>query len=87
MIQFDADTLKKLLDRPALIDALGYVFRTDVTLPLLHHHTMKEAHKRASFLLFMPAWGDGNYIGIKIATILPQNSEKTYPPYKQRSCY
>tara|TARA_B110000090_G_scaffold185412_1_gene213418 strand:+ start:385 stop:504 length:120 start_codon:yes stop_codon:yes gene_type:complete len=31
MIQFDADTLKKLLDRPALIDALDDAFRTNVT--------------------------------------------------------
>lgn len=79
MLQFDADTLKKLLDRPALIDALDNAFRTDVTVPLRHHHTMKETHARDSFLLLMPAWDDGNYIGIKIATIVPQNSEKNLP--------
>ena len=40
---------------------------------------MKETHERDSSLLLMPAWDDGNYIGIKIATILPQNSEKNLP--------
>ncbi|MDE0994331.1 MAG: ornithine cyclodeaminase family protein [Rhodospirillales bacterium] len=79
MIQFDADMLKKLLDRPALIDALDDAFRTDVTAPLRHHHTIKETHERDSFLLLMPAWDDVNYIGIKIATILPQNSKKNLP--------
>jgi len=40
---------------------------------------MKETHERDSSLLLMPAWDDGNYIGIKIATILPQNLEKNLP--------
>jgi alanine dehydrogenase len=84
MIQFDAVTIKNLLDRPALVDALDAAFRTDVTVPLRHHHTMKERHESDSFLLLMPASDDGDYICIKIATILPQNSEKNYPPYKQR---
>ena len=79
MLQFDADTLKNLLDRPALIDALDNAFRTDVTVPLRHHHTLKETGARDSTLLLMPAWDDGNYIGIKIATIMPQNSEKNVP--------
>ena len=87
MIQFDADTLKKLLDRPALIDALDDAFRTDVTVPLRHHHTKKETHERDSSLLLMPAWDDGNYIGIKKQPFYRKIQKKTYPPYKQRSCY
>ena len=73
MRQLDAQALARLLDRPSLIDALDDAFRTDITVPLRHHHTMAETNAQDSTLLLMPAWDDSTFIGIKIVTVVPRN--------------
>ena len=79
MRQLDAQALARLLDRPSLIDALDDAFRTDITVPLRHHHTMAETNAQDSTLLLMPAWDDSTFIGIKIVTVVPRNSEQNLP--------
>ena len=76
MLQLDAQALAKLLDRPSLINALDEAFRSHITVPLRHHHTLAETDARDSTLLLMPAWDDHTYIGIKTVTVVPRNSEQ-----------
>src|SRR5580698_4120559 len=63
MIQLDAPALAARLDRSALIDAL------DAAQP----------GGRAGTLLVMPAWRVGGCIGVKIATIFPDNALQGLP--------
>ncbi|NQV98480.1 MAG: ornithine cyclodeaminase family protein [Rhodospirillales bacterium] len=79
MLQLDAELVARLLDRPALIEALDAAFRAAITVPSRHHHTLTEVSGRASTLLLMPAWDDSAYIGIKIATIMPENAARSLP--------
>ncbi len=79
MLHLDADAIAKRLDRPALIDALETAFRSNITVPLRHHHTLPEPAGSDSTLLLMPAWDDGAYIGIKIVAVMPQNSDLNLP--------
>lgn len=76
MLTLEADDLARLLTPRALIEALRAMFATGVEAPLRHHHTLPaHAGERPGTLLLMPAWqGDGGgYIGIKIATVFPDN--------------
>lgn len=76
MLTIDADTLERLVSPRALIEALRAMFATGVEAPLRHHHSLPARDgERPGTLLLMPAWqGDGQgYIGIKIATVFPDN--------------
>lgn len=79
MRHLDAEAIAGLLDRPSLIDALEAAFRSHITVPLRHHHTLPETDVRDSTLLLMPAWDDEAYIGIKIVAVMPGNSERNLP--------
>jgi ornithine cyclodeaminase/alanine dehydrogenase-like protein (mu-crystallin family) len=67
-----ARDLSQVLDYAALVDALDAAFRGDATVPPRHHHTVPVADGRDATLLLMPAW-DANYLGIKTATVMPEN--------------
>ncbi len=76
MLTLDADTLDRMLTPRALIEALRAMFATGVEAPLRHHHTLPALDdERPGTLLLMPAWqGDGGgYIGVKVATVFPDN--------------
>jgi ornithine cyclodeaminase len=49
------DDIGRVLTYPALIDALAEAFRSDVTVPVRHHHTIPQPEAAATLLL-MPAW-------------------------------
>ena len=36
----DAETLAGILDYPSIVAALDDAFRSDITVPLRHHHTV-----------------------------------------------
>ncbi len=76
MLTLDADALDRMLTPRALIEALRAMFATGVEAPLRHHHTLPALDdERPGTLLLMPAWqGDGGgYIGVKVATVFPDN--------------
>jgi ornithine cyclodeaminase len=65
---------------PALIDALVAGFRSDVVVPVRHHHAIERSGSAATLLL-MPAWsaGDAGFVGVKIVSVFPDNSAKSLP--------
>lgn len=73
-----ADEIDRLLDFPALIEALRDAFRADIETPLRHHHAIAREDGEAALLL-MPAWTkerSGSFLGTKTVTVFPGNLAK-----------
>jgi len=79
MQQLDGAALHRLLDMPALIAALRAAFAAPPTVPPRHHHSIAVPGGAEATLLLMPAWQSGAYLGIKLATIFPDNADKALP--------
>jgi alanine dehydrogenase len=83
-----AEEIDRTLTYPTLIEALRAAFRTDITVPLRHHHVVPQAGADAMILL-MPAWtaaGKGvadppaeSFLGCKIVTMFPDNAKVERP--------
>jgi len=78
MRNLDAGDVSRCLDYASLVDALDDAFRGDVTVPSRHHHTVPVSDGRDATLLLMPAW-DTDFLGIKTATVMPENAAKALP--------
>jgi len=67
----------------ALVDALAEAFRSDITVPLRHHHPIRqEQGVPEAMLLLMPAWtppGNGAFVGTKIVSVYPGNGARNLP--------
>src|SRR5829696_4547384 len=74
-----AEAIDPALTFPALIDALADAFRGDVVAPERHHHRIERAGQAPGTLLIMPAWSAGGYLGVKVATIFPDNAVRGLP--------
>lgn len=80
MIRLSNDQLLELLDYPSLIKALEEAFQAEITVPMRHHHDYPNPKEGVdSTLLLMPAWDDGQFVGLKIVTISPNNSNHELP--------
>lgn len=62
------------LDYPALIEQLRQWFAKGARVPLRHAHQVNE-HQNDRLLL-MPAWRDGEALGVKIVTAFPGNATR-----------
>ncbi|MEM7226234.1 MAG: ornithine cyclodeaminase family protein [Pseudomonadota bacterium] len=69
-----AAQVEAALDWDSLIERLRQTFRRGVTTPLRGHHEVGEGT-----LLLMPAWQENRWIGVKIATVFPDNSAQGLP--------
>jgi len=63
-----------------LIDALDAAFQRDQVVPERAHYDVRVPRGTTGTLLTMPAWRPGASLGVKIATIFPDNSGKGLPP-------
>jgi alanine dehydrogenase len=81
MIHLDAPALAARLDRCALIEALDAAFREPHAVPGRMHYEVDSAQPgaRPGTLLVMPAWRVGGSLGVKIATIFPDNALRGLP--------
>jgi ornithine cyclodeaminase len=81
MLQLDAAQLARRLDRRALIDALDAAFRKPCSVPTRWRHHVDSAvpGESGGTLLLMPAWNPGGALGIKIASVYPDNANKGLP--------
>ena len=79
MIHIDDQQVSKLLDYPALIDALATAFRTYREPPARQQYTIDTDDEDDAHLLLMPAWQPGQKIGIKIASVFPGNADRDLP--------
>lgn len=75
-----AEDIASVLSYDALVDALAAAFRSDVVVPVRHHHTISQPGADATLLL-MPAWTESGerYLGCKIVTVFPDNAKLSRP--------
>ncbi len=79
----DAADVDRLLPYPELIAALRDAFRSEITVPVRHHHTLPQPGADATLLL-MPAWTGGGagaerFLGCKVVTVFPANAACELP--------
>jgi ornithine cyclodeaminase len=79
MLMLDAAQIERVLDFPALIDALREAFRGDGTVPLRQHLTVPVPGGSDGTLLLMPAWTPARHVGVKIVTVFPDNADLGLP--------
>jgi len=71
------DDIARILTYPALIEALEAAFRTEIELPVRHHHRIAQPRTEAT-LLIMPAWNE-EFLGCKLVTVFPDNAALDRP--------
>jgi len=71
---FAAEEVHARLDFPTLIDALRDAFARGASVPQRHVHTVRAAD--GARLLLMPAWREGEALGVKLVTVFPGNRER-----------
>lgn len=79
MQSISAEATRNALDFPSLVEALRAAFRSDIDVPVRHHHTMARRDEPDATLLLMPAWQGESYVGIKIVTVTPGNAARSLP--------
>ncbi len=67
------------LDWDGLVERLRRAFRRGAEVPVRHHHEIANPGGPEGTLLLMPAWQTGQHIGIKVATIFPDNDARGLP--------
>jgi ornithine cyclodeaminase len=75
MFVLDAKTVAGALPYDELIDALEHKFAAGVTAPPRAHHDVAVPDGSGGTLLLMPAWEPGRSMGVKIATVFPDNAK------------
>jgi alanine dehydrogenase len=77
-----AADVDRLLDPSGLADALAEAFRSDIVVPMRHHHEVERTGDEATLLL-MPAWTgksvSPSYVGTKIVSIYRGNAARGLP--------
>jgi len=67
------------LDWDGLVERLRRAFRRGAEVPVRHHHEIANPGGSEGTLLLMPAWQVGQRIGVKVATIFPDNETRSLP--------
>lgn len=62
-----------------LIDAIERMFRSSCVMPVRHHHDVAVPGEADATLLLMPAWVPGDYIGVKLVSVFPDNHLRGLP--------
>ncbi len=71
--------IENQLDFDSLIPAIRSGFASPIQVPQRHHHAYTSGEVIPSTLLLMPAWEDGEFLGIKLVTVSPQNGKLKLP--------
>ena len=74
-----AADVAKALPYDALMDALDQAFASDIEVPQRAHHDVAVPGGADGTLLLMPAWQPGGNLGVKIATVFPDNAQRSLP--------
>lgn len=70
---FDADNVATSLPYDQLIEAIEDAFREGATVPQRSHYPVAVPNATSGSLLLMPAWASGEFLGVKIVTVFPDN--------------
>lgn len=79
LLTLDSKQVADALPYDQLIDALAIAFGSDIEVPLRTHHEVSLPGGNPATLLLMPAWQPGGSMGVKIATVFPDNAAQGYP--------
>ncbi|WP_320200998.1 ornithine cyclodeaminase family protein [Agrobacterium sp. rho-13.3] len=79
MLVLNQEETRRALQWPALIDAIETMFRGGCVMPVRHHHAIEVPGESDATLLLMPAWVPGSYMGVKILSVFPDNSQRSLP--------
>lgn len=79
MLTLDARQVAASLPFEQLIEALATAFAGDYEVPLRTHHELALPGGNPGTLLLMPAWQSGGSMGVKIATVFPDNAARGIP--------
>lgn len=79
LLTFDAEAVAAALPYDQLIDALRQAFDVGADVPQRTHHEINVPNAAPATLLLMPAWQTGNELGVKIATVFPDNTKRGLP--------
>lgn len=78
MLQITREQVAQALDWPSLVEALRAAFKAGCEAPVRHHHDVATSGSGGTLLL-MPAWQVDRYLGVKIATVFPDNAQQSRP--------
>ncbi|MCI0518548.1 MAG: ornithine cyclodeaminase family protein [Woeseiaceae bacterium] len=70
---FDADSVANSLPYDQLIEAIEDAFREGATVPQRSQYPVAVPNATSGSLLLMPAWTSGEFLGVKIVTVFPDN--------------
>lgn len=79
LLILDAKEVAAALPYDELIKALKKAFSTSVTVPQRVHYDVEVPNGTPGTLLLMPAWQSGGSMGVKIATVYPENAKLDAP--------
>lgn len=79
MLVLDENMTRDALPFPSLIESVGKMFAGECVTPLRHHHTIPVPDETAATMLLMPAWVPGEYSGVKILNLFPDNQRRSLP--------
>lgn len=79
MLVLNEEETRRALAWPALINAIESMFRGSCVMPVRHHHEVEVPGENDATLLMMPAWVPGSYMGVKILSVFPDNSQRSLP--------
>jgi ornithine cyclodeaminase len=76
MITLDAKQTAAALPWLALVEALREGFINGCAAPTRHHHEFAIPDEAAGTLLLMPAWMEGEFLGVKQVLVIPENAKR-----------
>ncbi|MBB4570462.1 ornithine cyclodeaminase family protein [Rhizobium leucaenae] len=79
MLVLNEEQTRTALAWPALIEAIATMFAGSCVMPVRHHHDMEVPGESDATLLLMPAWLPGQYMGVKMVSVFPDNAERGLP--------
>jgi ornithine cyclodeaminase len=79
MLVLDENQTRAALAWPALIDAIASMFKGACVTPVRHHHEIEVPGEASATLLLMPSWVPGEYTGVKVLTVYPDNAKRALP--------
>jgi len=79
MMILDANAVAAALPYDRLIDRLDRAFAADITVPERTHLEVPVPGGSQATLLLMPAWQRGTWLGVKLATVFPDNAQRGLP--------
>ena len=79
LLTLDANEVAAALPYDQLIKALAIAFGSNFDVPHRAHHEVPVPDGNPGTLLLMPAWQSGGSMGVKIATVFPDNATQGYP--------